>query len=81
MWHKDDLAQLARQTFFGRPVLIEHLHGNLHGNLHLPPNFKQKEDSGYPAILLLHALGGNRHEHGGLFIKLAAALAKGYPYP
>src|SRR3984957_11550848 len=76
MWHKDEVAELARNTFFGKPVLIEHLHGNLHGNLHTPPGFKAATTGGYPAILLLHGFGGNRHEHNGLFIKAASAFAR-----
>src|SRR5436305_1157500 len=52
------------------------MHGNLHASLHLPPNFKKNPEKGYPAVLLLHGLGGNRHEHGGLFIKAAATLAR-----
>jgi len=75
VWQEDDVSELARNTFFGKPVLIEHLHGNLHGNLHLPPDFKD-EKGHYPAVLLLHGFGGNRHEHSGLFIKAAASLAR-----
>jgi uncharacterized protein len=75
MWQKDEVAELAENTFFGKPVLIEHLHGNLHGNLHTPPDFNAATTGGYPAVLLLHGFGGNRHEHNGLFIKAASALA------
>jgi pimeloyl-ACP methyl ester carboxylesterase len=75
VWHKDDITELAQSTFFGKPVLIEHLHGNLQGNLHVPHDFKEQKGY-YPAVLLLHGFGGNRHEHGGLFIKTAASLAR-----
>lgn len=76
MWHKDEVTKLSEQTFFGKPVVIEHLHGNLHANLHVPPNFNRSSEHGYPTALMLHGLGGNRHEYGGLFIKAAASLAR-----
>ncbi len=76
MWHRDDVTKLSEQTFFGKPVVIEHLHGNLRGNLHLPPNFNHARKGDYAGVLMLHGLGGNRHECGGLFIKAAASFAR-----
>jgi uncharacterized protein len=66
-----ELQELAWRSFWGKPLVIERLHGSLHANLHLPP----QGDSKLPAVLLLHGFGGSRHEHGGLFLKLASALA------
>jgi alpha-beta hydrolase superfamily lysophospholipase len=76
VWVEDELQELARKTFWGMPITIEQLHGNLKANIHLPPEDGEAPKNKYPAVLLLHGLGGNRHEHGGLFIKTAAALAQ-----
>lgn len=75
MWHKDQLQELSQKTFFGKSLTIEHLHGSLPANLHVPPNFRESGGA-YPAVLMLHGFGGNRHEHNGLFIKTASALAR-----
>lgn len=40
----------------------------------MPPHSEPGQK--HPAVILMHGLGGNRHEHGGLFIKLASALAR-----
>lgn len=71
----DSIKKLAEDTFFGQPLLIERLHGSLSASIHHPPDFDDATKNGYPAVLLLHGFGGNRHEHSGLFIKTAAALA------
>ncbi len=82
MWSFEQLNELAQKTFWGVPVTVEHMHGTLKGNLHLPPECFAGGASApapgvtYPAMLLLHGLGGNRHEHGGLFLKTAATLAQ-----
>ena len=68
------MTGVANQTFWGTPVTIEHMHGTLKGNIHHPPDFKAGGSEKYPAVLLLHGLGGNRDEHNGLFIRAAATL-------
>jgi dipeptidyl aminopeptidase/acylaminoacyl peptidase len=75
MWETDDLTEVAKSTFFGQPKLIERLHATLHANLHLPPDAHTDGSRKYPAVLLLHGFGGNRHECNGLFVKAAASLA------
>jgi dipeptidyl aminopeptidase/acylaminoacyl peptidase len=72
---QDEMTDLARQTFWGAPVTIEHLHGTLKGNVHYPPDFVSDGSVRYPTVLMLHGLGGNRDEHNGLFIRTAASLA------
>jgi uncharacterized protein len=75
-WLQDEITDLARLTFWGAPVTIEHLHGSLKGNVHYPPDWSEREQKRkLPAVLLLHGLGGNRDEHGGLFIRCAASIA------
>lgn len=49
--------------------------GTLKGNVHYPSNFDHASKELRPSVLLLHGLGGNRDEHNGLFIRLAASLA------
>jgi dipeptidyl aminopeptidase/acylaminoacyl peptidase len=77
MWLKDELSQLAEKSLWGKPLSIERVAGgNLSANIHMPPNFQSNKDTHhYPAVLLLHGLGGSRHEINGLFIRLAAELA------
>ncbi len=67
------MARLARETFWGEPLLIEHGDAILHANLHLPPGLAA--GARQPAVVLVHGLSGNRNEAFGLFIKTAAALA------
>lgn len=72
---QEEMTDLARQTFWGAPVTIEHMHGSLKGNVHYPPNFSTEDATKRPAVLMLHGLGGNRDEHNGLFIRTAASIA------
>lgn len=63
-------------TYWGSPITIEHMHGSLKANLHFPPDFDGAATTKtYPAVLLLHGLGGNREEHNGIFIRTAATFA------
>lgn len=71
----DEMTDLARQTFWGAPVTIEHMHGSLKGNIHFPPDFSRDDPHKYPAVLIVHGLGGNRDECNGIFIRAAASLA------
>ena len=62
-------------TTWGQLVHIDTGNGRITGNLHLPPEQSQK-----PSIIMLHGLGGNRHEHNGIFTRTASHLAHhGYP--
>jgi dipeptidyl aminopeptidase/acylaminoacyl peptidase len=74
----DEMSDVAHQSFWGVPVTVENMHGTLRGNIHYPPDFHPESASAehqFPAVLLLHGLGGNRDEHNGLFVRAAASLA------
>ncbi|HEY9775956.1 MAG TPA: alpha/beta hydrolase [Planktothrix sp.] len=72
------LAGLASKTFWGQRLEINLRDARLAANLHLPPpeilaDWKRP----LPVIIMLHGLGGNRHEACGNFIKAAATFALG----
>lgn len=70
------LAGLASRTFWGQRLEIGLQDAHLAANLHLPPTELLTEPrKPLPVIVMLHGLGGNRHEACGNFIKAAATFA------
>lgn len=62
--------------------------GKLVGNVHVPAEHylslldgdgenddEAASEKKFPAVILIHGLGASRHEHNGLFVRLAAQLA------
>jgi uncharacterized protein len=69
-----DYLKLAQQTFWGEEIhFASPVERKLVGNIHYPPDYDRTAK--YPAVILMHGLGGNRHEVFGLFLKAAATLA------
>jgi pimeloyl-ACP methyl ester carboxylesterase len=74
--YEQSLAQLASRTFWGQRLEISLRDARLAANLHLPPQeLLGDQPSPLPVIIMLHGLGGNRHEVSGNFIKAAATFA------
>jgi pimeloyl-ACP methyl ester carboxylesterase len=70
------LAALASRTFWGQRLEINLQEVSLAANLHLPPpELTAQSQAPVPVVIMLHGLGGNRHEASGNFIKAAATLA------
>jgi len=70
------LALLASRTFWGQRLEINLRDATLAANLHLPPEESvAARNHPLPVVIMLHGLGGNRHEVSGNFIKAAATLA------
>lgn len=62
-------------TTWGQLVYLDTGNGRITGNLHVSPQPSEK-----PSIIMLHGLGGNRHEHNGIFTRTASHFAHhGYP--
>jgi len=66
------LTETLATTIWGRRVSVASHGVNLAANLHSPPS---TVEAPWPAVVLVHGLGGNRNEAFGIFIKLAASLA------
>ncbi|MBU6452595.1 MAG: alpha/beta fold hydrolase [Cyanobacteria bacterium REEB67] len=64
-------------TYFGIPLTIKTGNGSLAASLHTPlsldPNGAPRQNNAL--VVLLHGLAGTRHEHNGIFMRLAAHLA------
>jgi pimeloyl-ACP methyl ester carboxylesterase len=70
------LGNLASRTFWGQRFEISLRDARLAANLHLPPDeLLAGWSKPLPVVIMLHGLGGNRHESSGNFIKAAATFA------
>jgi uncharacterized protein len=62
-------------TYFGVPLAIETADGTLVASLHTPLRSGDGYAQNSALVVLLHGLAGTRHEHNGIFMRLAANLA------
>ncbi|MCA9801617.1 MAG: alpha/beta fold hydrolase [Cyanobacteria bacterium HKST-UBA02] len=58
------------ESVFGKRVSIDIAGETIAASLHQP-----EKNAGVAPVLLLHGLGGSRHEHNGIFIRTAARMA------
>ena len=62
-------------TYLGVPLAIETANGTLVASLHTPLRAPGDSAQNSALVVLLHGLAGTRHEHNGIFMRLAANLA------
>lgn len=60
------------KAIWGEPIVIDSEAGAIAASEHTPDNGEEAVES---VVVMLHGLGGNRHEHNGIFTRMAARLA------